>query len=112
VERATLKSRPIKALIDASALRHNARVVRRLAPGKQIFAAIKANGYGHGARFVARKLTTEVDGFALIEAEIAAQIRLSGYAGSIMILEGFYAVNSSPYELLTGISSRVQVERF
>jgi alanine racemase len=90
VERATLKSRPVKALVDASALRHNARVVRRLAPGRQIFAAIKANGYGHGAQFVANELTTEVDGFAVIETEIATQIRLRGYAGPILILEGFY----------------------
>ncbi|MDF3239360.1 alanine racemase [Pseudomonas veronii] len=90
MERPISTSRPVLATVDATALRHNARRVRQFAPGCRIYAAIKANGYGHGAHAVARILVDDVDGLAVIEVEVAAAIRRDGFTGPIMVLEGLY----------------------
>ncbi|WP_374594921.1 alanine racemase, partial [Aquabacterium sp.] len=44
--------RPIEALIHTSALQHNLRRVRQAAPDAQVWAVVKANGYGHGVERV------------------------------------------------------------
>ncbi len=41
--------RPIYAEIDLHALRHNFDVMRRKAAGRDVWAVVKANAYGHGA---------------------------------------------------------------
>ncbi|HET7158271.1 MAG TPA: alanine racemase, partial [Burkholderiales bacterium] len=40
--------RPITAIMDLSALRHNYGVAQRHARGAKALAVIKANAYGHG----------------------------------------------------------------
>lgn len=90
VEQLLLTSRPVVASINLSALRWNARAVRRMAPGCSVYAAIKANGYGHGALNVADALSELVDGFAVIETDAAIAIRNGGFGGPILVLEGFY----------------------
>ncbi len=62
--------RPIRALVDCAALRHNLDVVKRRAPRSRIWAVVKANAYGHGLPRVARALAA-ADGLALIEIEAA-----------------------------------------
>ena len=42
--------RPLVASIDLAAVRHNYAVAKRCAPGRQAFAVVKANAYGHGLR--------------------------------------------------------------
>ena len=42
--------RPLVATIDLAAIRHNYAVAKRCAPGRQAFAVVKANAYGHGVR--------------------------------------------------------------
>lgn len=51
-----LAVRPIWMEIDLAALASNYRQVERLAKGREIIAAIKADAYGHGAVAVAREL--------------------------------------------------------
>lgn len=82
-------SRPVVAYVDLAALRHNARRVRELAPGCRIYGAIKANGYGHGAHTVARALIDGVDGFAVIEVEVAVAIRATVLPDRSWCLRGF-----------------------
>ena len=48
--------RPTRALIDLEALRRNLERVREAAPGRQVMAIIKADGYGHGLCRVAHAL--------------------------------------------------------
>ncbi|CAA0088656.1 Alanine racemase, biosynthetic [Zhongshania aliphaticivorans] len=57
------------------ALRHNAKTVRRLAPNAAILAMVKANGYGHGADWVAEHLNDIVDGFAVARLNEAMLLR-------------------------------------
>ena len=81
--------RPIRARIDAAALRHNLGVARRLAPRSRIWAVVKANAYGHGVARAAKPLTA--DGLALIEIEAAVELRRAGEKRPILLMQGFYS---------------------
>lgn len=85
--------RPIRARIDAAALRHNLSVVRQRAPRSRVWAVVKANAYGHGLSRVAKALPA--DGLALIELEAALELRRAGEKRPILLMQGFY----SPDEL-------------
>jgi alanine racemase len=82
-------TRPTQASISLGALRHNYGVAKRLAPGARVFAVVKANAYGHGAERVGHALH-EADGFATVELDSAIRLRERGYAGTILLLEGFF----------------------
>ena len=57
-----LAGRP-RLLVSRSALRHNRRVLRRLAgPGTRLCPVVKADAYGHGAAAVADVLVHDVEG--------------------------------------------------
>ncbi|GAB2182254.1 catabolic alanine racemase DadX [Denitratisoma sp. agr-D3] len=86
-------TRPIRARIDSSALRHNLAIARHHARGSHVWAVIKANGYGHGALRVAKALSggaDGADGFALVELETAIELREEGIYEPILMMEGFY----------------------
>ena len=75
------------ATIDRAALVHNLARVRDLAPAGEIFAAVKADGYGHGVGVVASTLAEAgCDGFAVSSLEEALQLRWSGITQPIMTL--------------------------
>ena len=57
--------RPLVATIDLAAVVHNYQLAKRCAPGRQAFAVVKANAYGHGVREVVSALHGEADGFAV-----------------------------------------------
>jgi alanine racemase len=82
-------STPIRASIDAGALRHNLGRVRELAPGSRVMAVIKANGYGHGLETVARALDG-ADGLAVARLDEALALRAAGIGSRILLLEGVY----------------------
>ena len=81
--------RPIRAVIQASALRHNLKVARQAAGEAKIWAVVKANAYGHGLERAARALA-DADGFALLDFQEAARLRLAGVTKPILMLEGFF----------------------
>lgn len=82
--------RPLLATIDLSAIRHNLAVAKRCAPGRQVFAVVKANAYGHGAREVVTALHDEVDGFAVASLEEAAEVRALHGGARILLLQGCF----------------------
>ena len=81
--------RPIRARIDAAALRHNLGVARRLAPRSRVWAVVKANAYGHGLARAAKALAA--DGLGLIEIEAAVELRRAGEKRPILLMQGFYS---------------------
>ncbi len=81
--------RPIRATISASALAHNLTVARRHAGNAKVWAVIKANAYGHGVERAARALDG-ADGFAVLDFQEAARLRVAGIAKPILLLEGFF----------------------
>lgn len=89
-------SRPIHAVIDLAALRHNAGVARRHATGARLWCVVKANAYGHGLERAVQALQGVADGFALIELERAVGLRDAGIDQPILLLEGFYRPDELP----------------
>ena len=92
-------SRNTIASIDLSAIAHNLGVVRRLAPHSQIASVVKADGYGHGITRVAQALQAS-DLLAVATSGEANRLRAGGWAGRLLMLEGF----ASPEELDLALS--------
>lgn len=80
-------SRGTCAYMDPSALQYNLQKVRVLAPGAQVWAVVKADGYGHGAAQVAHALH-QADGFAVATLAEAQTLREAGIDAPILLLEG------------------------
>jgi alanine racemase len=83
--------RPTRAEINLGALRHNLRAVQRVVGSVPVWAVLKADGYGHGAKAVAR--TLERDGaagvcVALVEEGI--ELREAGIKIPILVIGGHY----------------------
>ncbi len=87
--------RPARALVDASALRHNLDQVRRLAPRARVMAVIKANGYGHGLSWVANALS-DADAFGVSSVEEGLALRQAGVKLPVCLLEGFFTADELP----------------
>ena len=66
--------RPLLATIDLAAIQHNYALAQRCAPGRQAFAVVKANAYGHGVREVVGALLELADGFAVASVEEAVVV--------------------------------------
>src|SRR5687768_9009603 len=105
--------RPIRATISASALAHNLTVARRHAAGAKIWAVMKANAYGHGIERAARALDG-ADGFAVLDFQEAARLRVAGVKKPILMLEGFFKATDLPllvkYALVPVVHNAEQVE--
>ncbi|ABC38137.1 alanine racemase [Burkholderia thailandensis] len=81
--------RPISATIHTAALANNLTVVRRHAAQSKVWAIVKANAYGHGLARVFPGLRG-TDGFGLLDLDEAVKLRELGWAGPILLLEGFF----------------------
>lgn len=80
----------VTARISLAAIQHNLAVVRRFAPRSRVMAAVKADGYGHGAVPVARALASAgVDALAVACLEEAMTLRQGRIVETpITLLEG------------------------
>lgn len=107
-------TRPIKATLDLSALRHNHGVARSHSRAAHIWSVVKANAYGHGLVRCASALAELTDGYALIELEGAIALREAGLDLPILMLEGFYSADELPlfhqYQLTPVVHSLEQVK--
>lgn len=81
--------RPIQALIDPQAIRHNLARVRAAAGDAYVWAVVKANAYGHGIERVFDAMRG-ADGFALLDLGEAERVRALGWRGPILLLEGVF----------------------
>lgn len=81
--------RPIKVSIHTAALAHNLDVARRHAPNAKVWAVVKANAYGHGIDNAFPGLR-DTDGFGLLDLDEGVRLRELGWAGPILLLEGFF----------------------
>lgn len=106
-------SRPIRAHVNLAAIRHNCRLVRRLAGNARLLAVVKADAYGHGAVAVARALAAEADAFGVACSEEAQELRESGIASPILLLEGLFDPSEAPLlerlELMTVVHDQRQL---
>ncbi|MDE6107873.1 MAG: alanine racemase, partial [Oscillospiraceae bacterium] len=76
------------AEIDLSALEHNYHLLRSMLPDTcKLLAPVKADGYGHGAVAVAKRLETlGADYLAVAYLEEGIELRQAGIALPILIL--------------------------
>lgn len=81
--------RPISATIHTAALANNLSVARRYADQSKVWAVVKANAYGHGLARAFPGLRG-TDGFGLLDLDEAVKLRELGWAGPILLLEGFF----------------------
>lgn len=79
--------RPTRVEVDLDALRANAAILRHTA-GTALYAVVKADAYGHGARAVARCLAEDraVAGFAVSLIEEGSELRDAGIAQPILVM--------------------------
>src|SRR3989344_1213461 len=95
--------RPFVATVDLSAIAHNYAVARRCAPGRQAFAVVKANAYGHGVREVVTALHDVADGFAVASLEEAAEVRALHGEARILLLEGCFEADEYQFAAQLGL---------
>jgi alanine racemase len=104
--------RPLLATIHTPALANNLAVARRHAPHSKIWAVVKANAYGHGLARVFPGLRA-TDGFGALDLEEAVKLRELGWAGPILLLEGFFRSTDidviDRYSLTTALHSDEQL---
>ena len=78
--------RAATAIIHLANVRHNAAVLRRLSGGRRVCAAVKANGYGHGAVEVARCLRAEgVEALGVATVEEGVELRRAEIGGAVLV---------------------------
>jgi len=82
-------TRPTRALLKWSNLRHNYRKARE-ATAHEAYAVIKSDGYGHGMVACANALSGEADGFAVACVDEAMALRNAGIRQPVLVLEGAY----------------------
>jgi alanine racemase len=81
--------RPIQAVIDLAALRHNLAQLRARAGRRRVWAVVKADAYGHGLARVLPALDA-ADGLALLDLQEAELARSLGWRKPILLLEGVF----------------------
>ena len=82
--------RPTRAEINLANLRHNLRVVQR-ATKAPVWSVLKADGYGHGAKAVARTLERAgTAGICVALLEEAVELREAGIQRPILVMGGYY----------------------
>lgn len=92
------------AHINLDALAHNLVCIKQQAPDSKIMAVVKANGYGHGLRHIAKN-AKGADAFGVARIEEALQLRASGVVKPILLLEGFYSPNDLPVLVTNNIQT-------
>ncbi|MDT2754219.1 alanine racemase [Enterococcus pseudoavium] len=80
--------RPTRAIIHRKALKENIKhEVDRLAAGVELFAVVKADGYGHGAVATAQvALAAGATGFCVATLDEAIELREAGITEPILVL--------------------------
>ncbi|GAL24386.1 alanine racemase [Vibrio variabilis] len=94
------------AHINLDALAHNLARIKHKAPNSKVMAVVKANGYGHGLRHIAKNAEGS-DAFGVARIEEALQLRASGVVKPILLLEGFYSANDLPVLVTNNIQTVV-----
>jgi alanine racemase len=83
--------RPTRAEVNLANLRHNLRVVERAANGRPVWAVLKADGYGHGAKGVARTLERAgASGICVALLEEGIELREAGIRVPILVTGGYF----------------------
>ncbi len=101
--------RPTTATIDLQAITANYAEARRLAAGRDVIAVVKANGYGHGAVPVARRLVSAgCNDLAVVTVAEAAELRAAAVDCRILVLGGVHDVAEATDVVELGVTPVIQ----
>ena len=78
------------ATLSTENLLHNLEVIKNKAPGKEIMAMIKANGYGHGLRSTALRLDNRIYSFGVASIDEALLLRKVDIKATITLMSGAF----------------------
>lgn len=98
--------RPIEAVIDRKAFRHNLAVIRGLAGDRFLWAVSKANSYGHGLGPLIPSLD-KADGIAVLDIKEAILARAEGWQKPLFLIEGFF--DASDLEIVDNLDLEILV---
>ncbi|TLG79849.1 alanine racemase [Vagococcus zengguangii] len=104
-------NRPTTLTVNKKAIQFNIeQELKRLQPGQEVFAVVKANGYGHGAIEIAKLALEEgVSGFCVSNIDEAIELREAGLLLPILIL-GVITPSLAPlaqqYDLTVAVASK------
>jgi alanine racemase len=79
--------RPVRAVIDCLAFKHNIKIAEQLAPNAKVLVVIKADAYGHGLLEMAHSAGDDAT-LAVATAEEAKRLIDGGVKNTIWVLEG------------------------
>jgi alanine racemase len=83
--------RPTRAEVNLAHLRHNLRVVQKAAGNRPVWAVLKADGYGHGSKAVARTLERAgASGMCVALLEEGIELREAGIRIPVLVTGGYY----------------------
>ncbi len=82
-------TRPTQITINLSALQHNLKRIKTIAPKSSILAMVKSNAYGHGLERIALALP-DVDALGVACLEEGMQLRKAGVKNPIVLMEGLF----------------------
>lgn len=74
------------SVINLSAIRSNAQLVRSLIGNRFFYAVVKAEAYGHGGAEVALEIQDIADGFCVAIADEGVELRVGGVNKPILVL--------------------------
>jgi alanine racemase len=103
-------TRPIRAEINLSAIKHNYLVSRQQTKQSKAYAVIKANAYGHGTHQVAQALAEVADGFAMLNLEDALALRKDGITQAMVLLEGPFDKQETILMAAHGVAGAIHSE--
>jgi len=100
--------------IDLGAIRHNARRLLEALDGAELWAVVKANGYGHGARDVARAaLEAGASALCVVTVAEALELRSELPEGRIIVMcpaDEVAAAREAQLELVVSVPGEIPDE--
>ncbi|KAF1299516.1 alanine racemase [Enterococcus sp. JM4C] len=103
--------RPTRAIVHTQAIQENVENERRrLAEGTELFAVVKANGYGHGALETAQAaLAGGATGFCVATLDEAIELREAGFTEPILVMsfiEPCYSALAAAHDIAIAIGTK------
>lgn len=98
-------TRPIKVLINKSALASNLKLLKGKMPKSFFWAVVKADAYGHGLNNLLDVFDLYCDGLAVLDIPQALEVRKLGWKKSILLIEGFF----SPDDILQAVAEKIEL---
>lgn len=98
-------TRPSKVVVDLDAIRHNVKEeIKRIGSKKDLFAVVKANGYGHGAVQIAKTaIEAGATGLAVSNLDEALELRRANIVEPILVLS-FVGIEFVPLAIANDVT--------